>query len=90
MFLAKNRSVGILLPESRTDFGMFDDRNGHINAVSVLLNLGQCSPNLVNDSGCTPLHLAASQGKAYIVELLLSHQDTDVVSYTAVFLYFIV
>jgi ankyrin repeat protein len=52
---------------------------GHLKAITVLLNESNCSPNVVNDNGSTPLHLAALQGKFYVVELLLSHQDIDVV-----------
>lgn len=44
------------------------------------MNRGNCPPNVVDENGSTPLHIAASQGKAYIVELLLLHQDIDVVS----------
>ena len=55
-------------------------RHGHIKAVTVLLNEGNSSPNVLNGNSATPLHLAAQHGKVYVVELLLSHQDMDVVS----------
>ena len=55
-------------------------RHGHITAVAVLLNDGACSPNVTNDDGSTPLHLAAEHGMVYVVELLLSLQEVDVVS----------
>jgi len=54
-------------------------RHGHIEAVTILLNDGSCSPNVTNDNGSTPLHLAAQHGKVYVVELLLTHQELDVV-----------
>ena len=56
-------------------------RHGHINAVTMLLNEGSCSPNLTNDDGCTPLHIAAQHGQVYVVELLLTHQELDLVGY---------
>ena len=46
----------------------------------MLLNEGECSPNLRNGNGCTPLHMAAEKGKVYVIELLLNHPDIDVVS----------
>ena len=65
-------------------------RHGHIKAVRVLLNEGACSPNVTNDDGSTPLHLAAEHGMVYVVKLLLSHQEVDVVSCpTLVFIYWL-
>jgi len=55
-------------------------RHGHIKAVTVLLSEGSCSPNVTDDSGSTPLHLAAQHGRVYVIELLISHQELDVVS----------
>jgi len=55
-------------------------RHGHIEAVAVLLSEGACSPNVTNDNLSTPLHLAAENGMVSVVELLLSHQEADVVS----------
>jgi len=55
-------------------------RHGHIKAVTVLMNEGSCSPNVTNDNGSTPLHLAAQHGNVYVVELLLDNQELDVVS----------
>jgi len=57
-------------------------RHGHVEAVTVLLNEGSCSPNVSDDNGSTPLHLAAEHGRVYTVELLLSHQEIDVVCLT--------
>jgi len=54
-------------------------RHGQITAVTVLLNEGSCSPNVTNDNGSTPLHLAAQHGQVYVIELLLSHKELDVV-----------
>ena len=66
-------------------------RHGHIRAVTVLLNFERgCSPNVTNDDGSTPLHLAAEHGMVYVVELLLSHKEVDVVSCpTLVFVYWL-
>ena len=55
-------------------------RYGHLEALQVLLNEGECSPNVRNAKGCTPLHVAAKNGKVYVIELLLNHPEVDVVS----------
>ncbi len=54
-------------------------RYGHVEAITVLLNDGECSPNLTTDTGSSPLHFAAANGHPYVVELLLNHPDIDVV-----------
>ena len=54
--------------------------NGHLDAIAVLLNEGQCSPNLANDHSSMPLHLAATNGHHYVVELLLNHPEINMVS----------
>ena len=53
---------------------------GHLDAIGVLLNEGKASPNIANDNGSTPLHIAAVNGHHYVVELLLNHPDIQVVS----------
>jgi ankyrin repeat protein len=40
--------------------------------VALLLKL-RADPNALNDSGMTPLHLAAHQGNFALAELLLAH-----------------
>ena len=45
----------------------------------MLLNEGECSPNITTDTGSSPLHFAAANGHPYVVELLLNHPDIDVV-----------
>ncbi|ELT97767.1 hypothetical protein CAPTEDRAFT_226695 [Capitella teleta] len=50
---------------------------GHLEAMEVLLTKGKCDPNITNDNGSTPLHLAASKGRCYVVELLLNFKDIN-------------
>jgi ankyrin repeat protein len=46
-------------------------RNGHSAVVAILLRLGTCKLELVDDKGCTALLLACSSGWVDIVELLV-------------------
>ena len=57
-------------------------RYGYLDCLQALLTEGECPPNLTNQTGSSPLHLAARKGKVYVVELLLSHSDINVVSDT--------
>ena len=59
--------------------GSVHSRYGHLEVISVLLNDGGCSPNLTNNNGSTPLHIAARNGRVYVIELLLNHPEIDVV-----------
>ncbi|CAH1789561.1 unnamed protein product [Owenia fusiformis] len=51
---------------------------GHLDVIKVLLVEGHCSPNITNSNLSTPLHFASINGRPYVVELLLNHQDIDI------------
>ncbi|KAI2667619.1 Transient receptor potential cation channel subfamily A member 1 [Labeo rohita] len=46
-------------------------------SCSVLLTLG-ADPNILNNSQQSPLHMAVSLGKNFVLEQLVSHKQTDV------------
>ncbi|KTF80550.1 hypothetical protein cypCar_00019551 [Cyprinus carpio] len=46
-------------------------------SCSVLLTLG-ADPNILNNSQQSPLHMAVSMGKNFVLEQLVSHKQTDV------------
>ncbi|KAJ8320852.1 hypothetical protein KUTeg_002439 [Tegillarca granosa] len=48
--------------------------NGEV--IKVLLEHG-CSPNIVNNSGDSPLHIAARYGHVRVAEILLRHRDIN-------------
>lgn len=48
-----------------------------MSAVQALVNVGNCLVNAATRSGSRALHFAASNGHAYVVELLLSHAQLD-------------
>ena len=68
-----------LLVTLRYNVVFYACRYGHLEAITVLLNEGECSPNITTDTGSSPLHFAAANGHPYVVELLLNHPDIDVV-----------
>ncbi|ESO96223.1 hypothetical protein LOTGIDRAFT_174957 [Lottia gigantea] len=50
---------------------------GKTDVVSVLLDLG-CSPNVSNNNGYTPLHMAAQKGYPLVAKSLLLHRGINV------------
>ncbi|XP_028819650.1 krev interaction trapped protein 1 [Denticeps clupeoides] len=50
---------------------------GKVEATRLLLEKGNCNPNLLNGQLSSPLHFAASGGHAQIVQLLLQHPEID-------------
>ncbi|KAF4074107.1 hypothetical protein AMELA_G00250920 [Ameiurus melas] len=51
--------------------------HGKVEATKLLLEKGNCNPNLLNGQLSSPLHFAAGGGHSEIVELLLHHPDID-------------
>ncbi|KTG39113.1 hypothetical protein cypCar_00010058 [Cyprinus carpio] len=51
--------------------------HGKVEATKLLLEKGNCNPNLLNGQLSSPLHFAAIGGHAEIVQLLLQHPDID-------------
>lgn len=51
--------------------------HGKVEATKLLLEKGNCNPNLLNGQLSSPLHFAAGGGHSEIVELLLQHPDID-------------
>ncbi|KAK3511648.1 hypothetical protein QTP70_014584 [Hemibagrus guttatus] len=52
-------------------------RHGKVEVTKLLLEKGNCNPNLLNGQLSSPLHFAAGGGHSEIVELLLQHPDID-------------
>ena len=55
-----------------------------MEAVRLLLDEGECSPDVANHKMSRPLHVAAINGRTQVVQLLLQHPDTDVVSFVCI------
>ncbi|XP_010792232.1 krev interaction trapped protein 1 [Notothenia coriiceps] len=51
--------------------------HGKVEATKLLLEKGNCNPNLLNGQLSSPLHFAARGGHAEIVQLLLQHPEID-------------
>uniref|UniRef100_H2N0Z4 KRIT1 ankyrin repeat containing n=1 Tax=Oryzias latipes TaxID=8090 RepID=H2N0Z4_ORYLA len=51
--------------------------HGKVEATKLLLEKGNCNPNLLNGQLSSPLHFAARGGHAQIVQLLLQHPEID-------------
>ncbi|XP_017552181.2 krev interaction trapped protein 1 isoform X1 [Pygocentrus nattereri] len=51
--------------------------HGKVEATKLLLEKGNCNPNLLNGQLSSPLHFAAGRGHSDIVELLLKHPEID-------------
>ncbi|KAF3833987.1 hypothetical protein F7725_025191 [Dissostichus mawsoni] len=51
--------------------------HGKVEATKLLLEKGNCNPNLLNGQHSSPLHFAARGGHAEIVQLLLQHPEID-------------
>uniref|UniRef100_A0A8D3DMK1 FERM domain-containing protein n=1 Tax=Scophthalmus maximus TaxID=52904 RepID=A0A8D3DMK1_SCOMX len=51
--------------------------HGKVEATKLLLEKGNCNPNLLNGQLSSPLHFAARGGHAEIVQLLLQHSEID-------------
>uniref|UniRef100_A0A8D2ZTC9 FERM domain-containing protein n=1 Tax=Scophthalmus maximus TaxID=52904 RepID=A0A8D2ZTC9_SCOMX len=54
-----------------------EDKHGKVEATKLLLEKGNCNPNLLNGQLSSPLHFAARGGHAEIVQLLLQHSEID-------------
>uniref|UniRef100_A0A3B4UN73 KRIT1 ankyrin repeat containing n=1 Tax=Seriola dumerili TaxID=41447 RepID=A0A3B4UN73_SERDU len=54
-----------------------EDKHGKVKATKLLLEKGNCNPNLLNGQLSSPLHFAARSGHAEIVQLLLQHPEID-------------
>lgn len=52
-------------------------RHGKVEATKLLLEKGNCNPNLLNGQLSSPLHFAARGGHAEIVQLLLQQPEID-------------
>ncbi|CAB1320856.1 unnamed protein product [Coregonus sp. 'balchen'] len=50
---------------------------GKVEATKLLLEKGNCNPNLLNGHLSSPLHFAAGGGHSEIVQLLLQHPEID-------------
>ncbi|XP_062301872.1 krev interaction trapped protein 1 [Osmerus eperlanus] len=51
--------------------------HGKVDATKLLLDKGNCNPNLLNGQLSSPLHFAARGGHSEIVQLLLQHPEID-------------
>uniref|UniRef100_A0A3Q1JL74 FERM domain-containing protein n=1 Tax=Anabas testudineus TaxID=64144 RepID=A0A3Q1JL74_ANATE len=54
-----------------------EDKHGKVEATKLLLDKGNCNPNMLNGQLSSPLHFAARGGHAEIVQLLLQHPEID-------------
>uniref|UniRef100_A0A6Q2WZ81 FERM domain-containing protein n=1 Tax=Esox lucius TaxID=8010 RepID=A0A6Q2WZ81_ESOLU len=54
-----------------------EDKYGKVEATKLLLEKGNCNPNLLNGQLSSPLHFAAGGGHSEIVKLLLQHPEID-------------
>uniref|UniRef100_A0A8C6S2E5 KRIT1 ankyrin repeat containing n=1 Tax=Neogobius melanostomus TaxID=47308 RepID=A0A8C6S2E5_9GOBI len=54
-----------------------EDKHGKVEATKLLLEKGNCNPNLLNGQLSSPLHFAARGGHAEIVQLLLQNPEID-------------
>uniref|UniRef100_A0A3Q3SG27 KRIT1 ankyrin repeat containing n=1 Tax=Mastacembelus armatus TaxID=205130 RepID=A0A3Q3SG27_9TELE len=54
-----------------------EDKHGKVEATKLLLQKGNCNPNLLNGQLSSPLHFAARGGHVEIVQLLLQHPEID-------------
>uniref|UniRef100_A0A8C8F2L3 FERM domain-containing protein n=1 Tax=Oncorhynchus tshawytscha TaxID=74940 RepID=A0A8C8F2L3_ONCTS len=54
-----------------------EDKYGKVEATKLLLEKGNCNPNLLNGQLSSPLHFAAGGGHSQIVQLLLQHPEID-------------
>uniref|UniRef100_A0A8C7GZR9 Krev interaction trapped protein 1 n=1 Tax=Oncorhynchus kisutch TaxID=8019 RepID=A0A8C7GZR9_ONCKI len=50
---------------------------GKVEATKLLLEKGNCNPNLLNGQLSSPLHFAAGGGHSQIVQILLQHPEID-------------
>uniref|UniRef100_A0A8C7MER3 KRIT1 ankyrin repeat containing n=1 Tax=Oncorhynchus kisutch TaxID=8019 RepID=A0A8C7MER3_ONCKI len=54
-----------------------EDKYGKVEATKLLLEKGNCNPNLLNGQLSSPLHFAAGGGHSQIVQILLQHPEID-------------
>lgn len=56
---------------------LVSSRHGKVEVTKLLLEKGNCNPNMLNGQLSSPLHFAARGGHAEIVQLLLQHPEID-------------
>lgn len=86
MLISANQEGGIEFRLVHSSLGrcFVPFRHGKVEATKVLLEKGNCNPNLLNGQLSSPLHFAARGGHAEIVQLLLQQPEIDRVGKHAV------
>lgn len=79
MLISANQEGGIEFRLVHSSLGrcFVPFRHGKVEATKVLLEKGNCNPNLLNGQLSSPLHFAARGGHAEIVQLLLQQPEID-------------
>lgn len=86
MLISANQEGGIEFRLVHSSLGRYfvPFRHGKVEATKVLMEKGNCNPNLLNGQLSSPLHFAARGGHAEIVQLLLQQPEIDRVGNHAV------